>query len=59
MYIYIYDFPDSLVVKNLPANARDTGDVFLIPGSRRSPKGEKSNPLQYSNLDNRMDRGAW
>ena len=48
-----------LVVKTLPANAGDTRDVGLIPGSERSPKGEHGNPLQYSCLENPMDRGAW
>ena len=43
-------------VKNLPANA---GDVSLIPGLRRSPRGENDNPLQYSCLGNLMDRVAW
>ena len=33
--------------------------VSLIPGSARSPREEKSNPLQYSCLENSMDRGAW
>ena len=42
--------------KNPPANAGDTGS---IPGSERSPRGENSNPLQYSCLENSMDRGAW
>ena len=42
-------------VKNLPANA---GDACLIPGSRRSPGGGNGNPLQYSCLENSMDRGA-
>ena len=49
----------SLVIKNLPANAGDTGDVGLIPGSGRFPGGGKSNPLQYSCLENPMDGGAW
>ena len=44
------------MVKNLPANARDAG---LIPGSGRSPGGGNGNPLQYSCLENSMDRGAW
>ena len=44
------------MVKNLPANA---GDVGSIPGSGRSPGGGNDNPLQYSSLGNRMDRGAW
>ena len=47
------------VVKNLPANARDTRDVGLIPGSGKSPEGEHDSPLQYSCLENSMDRGAW
>ena len=46
----------ALVVKNLPANAGDTG---LTPRSGRSPGGGYSNPLQYSCLENFMDRGAW
>ena len=54
-------FPGSSVVKNLPANVRDTGDkgdVSLIPELRRSPGGGNGNPLQYSCLENPMDRGA-
>ena len=51
-------FPGDSVVKNLPANTGDTGDVGLIPGSGRSPGGGSGNPLQYSCLDNPMDRGA-
>ena len=47
-----------LVVKNPPASAGDAGDLDLIPGSRRSPRGEHGNPLQYSCLENPMDRGA-
>ena len=46
------------MVKNLPANAGDTIDVGSIPGSRRSPRGGHGNPLQYSCLENPMDRGA-
>ena len=46
-------------VKNPPANAGDTGDVGLIPGPGRFPGGEHGNPLQYSCLENPMDRGAW
>ena len=44
------------VVKNLPAKA---GDVSLTPGLGRSPGGGNGNPLQYSCLENPMDRGAW
>ena len=49
----------ALVVKNPPANAGGIGDVGLIPGLRRSPGGGNGNPLQYSHLENPMDRGAW
>ena len=47
------------MIKNLPAGAKDTGDTGLIPGSGRSPGVENGNPLQYSCLENSMDRGAW
>ena len=40
------------VLKNLPANAGDIGDVDSVPGSRRSPGGRNGNPLQYSCLEN-------
>ena len=49
----------ALVVKNLPVNAGDTGDAGLIPELGRSPGGKHSNPLQYSCLENPIDRGAW
>ena len=49
-------FPGGSVVKNLPANAREVG---WIPRSGRSPTGGNGNSLQYSCLDNSMDRGAW
>ena len=48
-----------LVAKNPPANAGDMRDVGLIPGSGRSSGGGHGNPLQYSYLENTMDRGAW
>ena len=48
-----------LVVKNLPANAGDTRDTGSIPGSGRCPGGRHGTPLQYSCLENPMDRGAW
>ena len=51
-------FPGGRVVKNPPANARDAGDLGLIPGSRRLPGGGNGSPLQYSCLENPMDRGA-
>ena len=46
------------VVKNLPANAGDTRDMGLIPGTERSPGVGNSNPLRYSCLENSVDRGA-
>ena len=48
----------ALVVKNLPVNEADVRDVGLIPGLGRSPGGRYGNPLQYSCLENPMDRGA-
>ena len=47
------------MVKNLPADAGDTGDTSLIPGSGRSPRGRNDNPGQYACLENSIDRGAW
>ena len=47
------------MIKNPPANARDTGDTGSIFGSERSPGGGNGNPLQYFCLENSMDRGAW
>ena len=49
----------TLVVKSLFANAGDIRDVGLIPRSGRFPGGEHGNPLQYSCLENPMDREAW
>ena len=46
----------ALVVKNPPASA---GDMDLIPGWGRSPGGGHGNPLQYSRLEDLMDRGVW
>ena len=45
--------------KNLPANAGDVRDEGLIPGSGRSPGGGHGNPLQYSCLENPINREAW
>ena len=47
------------MVKNLPAHAGDIGDSDLIPGSGRSPEVGNGSPLQYSCLENSMDRGVW
>ena len=68
IYIYTYvcvcvcvyeGFPGDSVVKYMPAKARDTGDIGSIPGSERSPGEGNGNALQYSCLENSMDRGAW
>ena len=47
------------MIRNMPANAGDVRGVGLIPGLGRSPGGGRGNPLQYSCLENPMDRGAW
>ena len=56
VYLFVQSFPGGSVVKNLPANAEDVG---LNLGSGRSPGKGNGNPLQYSCLENPMDRGAW
>ena len=48
-----------LAVKSLPASVGDAREVSSIPGSGRSPEDGNGNPLQYSCLENFMDRGAW
>ena len=53
-----WGFPGGSVVKNLPANAGDTRNAGLTPGSWRSPGEENGNPLQNSYLENSMDRGT-
>ena len=47
------------MVKNLPANAGDVSDAGSIPGLGRFLGGGNGTPLQYSCLENLMDRGAW
>ena len=49
-------FPGGSVIKNLPANAGDAGS---IPELGKSPGEGNGSPLQYSWLENPMDRGAW
>ena len=49
----------ALVIRKPLTNAGDIGDPGSIPGSERSPEGGHGNPLQYSCLENPMDRGAW
>ena len=52
-------FPGGAVVKNPPVNAGDARGMGSIPGLGRSLGGGNGNPLQYSCLENSMDRGAW
>jgi len=54
---YAIQFPGGVVVMNPPANAGDSGDTGLIPGSERSL--EEGNSLQYSCLENSMDSETW
>ena len=49
----------SLMIKNPSANEVDLRDAGSIPGSGRSPRGGRGNPLQYSWLEDPMDRGVW
>jgi len=49
----------ALVVKNQPSNAEDVRDADSVPGWGRSLEGGHGNPLQYSCLENLVDRGAW
>ena len=49
----------ALMIKNPPSNAGDIRDSGLIPGSGRSPGEGNGNSLQYSFLEDPMDRGAW
>ena len=55
----MWGFPGSSLVKNLPANTGETGDVSLIPGWGRFPGRGNGDPLQYFCQENPMDRGAW
>ena len=55
----IYYTPGGSVVKKLPANVGDMRGADSIPGSGRSPRGGHGSTLQYSCLENLMDRGAW
>ena len=59
MYLLYGSFLGGAVVKNPPANTGDARDMGLIPGSGRSPGGGNGNPIQYTCLENPMDRGAW
>ena len=55
----MWAFPVAQLVKKLPASSGDTTDIGSVPGSGRSPGEGNGNPLQYSCLENSMDRGAW
>ena len=57
--LQIFWLPGGTVVKNLPANAKNTRDADSILGLKRSPGEGNGNPLQYSYLENSMDRVAW
>ena len=57
--MYIWASQVVLVVKNLPANAGDARGMGSIPGLGRFPGEGNGNPLQYSCLENPMERGAW
>ena len=65
VYIYIYTHYKiwtsqvALLVKNMPVNTGDVTDVGSIPGLGRSPRGGHGNMLQYSCLENFVDRGSW
>ena len=58
-YLPFKGFPSGSVGKESACNAGDKGDAGLIPGLGRSPGGGNDNPLQYSCLENPVDRGAW
>ena len=58
MYVCV-EFPNGSAGKESTCNAEDTEDEGSIPGLGRSPGEGNGNPLQYSCLENPMDRGAW
>ena len=59
MIFLTWAFPDGSEVKNLIAKVQDVGDAGSISGLGRYPGEGNGNPLQYSCLENPMDRGAW
>ena len=59
IYILIIWVSQVAVVKNPPASGEDTEDMDLIPGSGKFPGGGNGNPLQFSCMENPLDRGAW
>ena len=58
-WIDVLDFPGATVVKNLPASPRDARDMGSIPVLGRSPERSHGNSLQYSCLENAIERGSW
>ena len=58
-YLFCWASQMVLVIKNPPVNAGAIRDLDLIPGLGRSPGRGHGNPLQYSCLENPMDKGAW
>ena len=60
MYVWVYmGFSGGSEINNPPANAGDTRDMGSIPGLGRFPGEGNDSPLQYSCLDNPVDRGVW
>ena len=59
LLLLICGLPGDLVVKNLPSSEGDAGDLGSVPGSGRSSGEGNGSPLQYSFLENSMDRGPW
>ena len=59
MILELLSFPGGTVVKNPPASVGNTRDTGSTPGSGKSPGVGYGNPLQYSYLENSMDKGAW
>ena len=59
MDLCMVNIPNGASGKESPTGAEDIRDAGSIPGSGRSPGGGNDNPLQYSCLENSMDRGAW
>ena len=59
VHVLVGGFPDGSAIKNLPADARDTGDTGSVPGLGRFPRVGNGNTLQYSCLGNPIDRGPW
>ena len=57
--VHSLSFPGGTGVKNLPGSGGDARDASSVPGLGRSPGGGSDNPLQYSCLENSMDRGTW